>query len=144
MRVFVTGATEADPLDWRSIPGAVQMPAAITYVDKTVPLEAPEGIVLRYGSFYGPGASDVFLDMPRKRQLPVIGGGTGIWSFIEVTDAAAATLAAVNCGAPGSTTSWTVTRRDGRRRKVRGIPAAPQGPGKRSGGPPAGQTTQHR
>ena len=93
--------TEADPLDWRPIRVAAQGPAAITYVDKTVPLEAPEGIVLRYGSFYGPGASDVLLDMVRKRQVPVIGGGTGVWSFIEITDAAAATLAAVGRGAPG-------------------------------------------
>ena len=66
-----------------------------------MPLEAPEGIVLRYGSFYGPGASQILLDLLRKRQLPVIGGGTGIWSFIEVTDAAAATVAAVDRGAPG-------------------------------------------
>jgi 2-alkyl-3-oxoalkanoate reductase len=93
--------TEADPLDWRSIPGAVQMPAAITYVDKTVPLEAPEGIVLRYGGLYGPGASDPLVEMVRKRRVPVIGGGTGIWSFVEVTDAAAATLAAIDHGAPG-------------------------------------------
>ena len=47
------------------------------------------------------GASDVLLDMVRKRQIPVIGGGTGIWSFIEISDAAAATLAAVERGAPG-------------------------------------------
>jgi nucleoside-diphosphate-sugar epimerase len=60
----------------------------------------PEGIVLRYGAFYGPGASDVLVAMVRKRQVPVIGGGTGIWSFIEITDAAA-TLAAVGRGAPG-------------------------------------------
>ena len=77
------------------------MPAAITYVDKTVPLEVPEGIVLRYGTFYGPGASDFLLEMLRKRQLPVVGGGGGVWSFIEVTDAAAATIAAVGHGAPG-------------------------------------------
>ena len=57
--------------------------------------------MLRYGTFYGPGASDVLLEMLRKRQLPVIGGGAGVWSFIEVTDAAAATLAAVERGAPG-------------------------------------------
>ena len=93
--------TEEDPPDWRPIRSAVQMPAAIAYVDKTVPLEAPEGIVLRYGSFYGPGASDFLLDMVRTRQLPVIGGGTGVWSFIEITDAAAATIAAVGHGAPG-------------------------------------------
>jgi len=93
--------TEEDPLDWRPIPSAVQGPAAIRHVEETVPLEAPEGIVLRYGTFYGPGASDLLLEAVRKRQLPVIGGGTGIWSFIEITDAAAATLAAVGHGAPG-------------------------------------------
>jgi 2-alkyl-3-oxoalkanoate reductase len=70
-------------------------------VDTTVPAQAAEGIVLRYGGFYGPGASDVLLEMVRKRQVPVIGGGTGVWSFIEITDAAAATLAAVERGAPG-------------------------------------------
>ncbi len=48
-------------------------------MDKTGPLEAPEGIVLRYGTFYGLGASDVLLEMLRKRQLPVVGGGTGVW-----------------------------------------------------------------
>jgi 2-alkyl-3-oxoalkanoate reductase len=93
--------TEEDPPDWRPIRSAVQGPAAITYVEKTVPLAAREGIVLRYGGFYGPGASDPLLDAVRKRQMPVIGGGTGIWSFIEITDAAAATLAAVDRGAPG-------------------------------------------
>jgi 2-alkyl-3-oxoalkanoate reductase len=93
--------TEQDPLDWRPNRLAVQMPAAIAYVDRTVPLEAPEGIVLRYGTFYGPGASDYLVEMLRKRQLPVVGGGTGIWSFIEITDAAAATIAAVGRGAPG-------------------------------------------
>ena len=93
--------TEEDPLGWRPIRSAARMVAAIKHVDKTVPLEVPEGIVLRYGSFYGPGASDVLLEMLRKRQLPVVGGGTGIWSFIEITDAAAATIAAVDRGAPG-------------------------------------------
>jgi 2-alkyl-3-oxoalkanoate reductase len=93
--------TEADPSDLRPIRSAMQGPAAITYVEKTVPREAPEGIVLRYGSLYGPGASDFLLDMLRKRQVPMIGGGTGVWSFIEVTDAAAATVAAAGQGAPG-------------------------------------------
>jgi nucleoside-diphosphate-sugar epimerase len=93
--------TEEDPLDSRPLPSATRSLAAIKYVDKTVPLEAPEGIVLRYGAFYGPGASEVLVDAVRKRQVPVIGGGTGIWSFIEITDAAAATLAALDRGAPG-------------------------------------------
>ena len=93
--------TEEDPPDWRPIRSFVQAPAAIRHVEEAVPSEAPEGIVLRYGAFYGPGASDVLLDAVRKRQVPVIGGGAGVWSFIEITDAAAATLAAVGHGAPG-------------------------------------------
>jgi len=93
--------TEEDPLDTRPVPSATQAMTAIKYVEKTVPLEAPEGVVLRYGSFYGPGTGDFLLNAVRKRQLPLIGGGTGIWSFIEITDAAAATLAAVEQGAPG-------------------------------------------
>ena len=93
--------TEEDPLDSRPVPSAARAMAAIRYVDETVPLTAPEGIVLRYGTFYGPGASDSLLDAVGKRQIPVVGGGTGVWSFIETTDAAAATLAAVEHGAPG-------------------------------------------
>jgi nucleoside-diphosphate-sugar epimerase len=93
--------SEEDPLDSRPVPSAARTVAAMKHVDRTVPLMAPEGIVLRYGTFYGPGASEFLLDAVRKRQMPVIGGGTGIWSFIEITDAAAATLAAVDRGAPG-------------------------------------------
>jgi nucleoside-diphosphate-sugar epimerase len=93
--------TEEDPPDWRSIRSFVQAPAAIRHVEEAVPSAVPEGIVLRYGAFYGPGASDVLLEMLRKRQVPVVGGGTGVWSFVEITDAAAATLAAVDRGAPG-------------------------------------------
>jgi nucleoside-diphosphate-sugar epimerase len=92
---------EDDPLDPRVPSSAAQTLAAIKYVEQTVPQAAPEGIVLRYGSFYGPGASQVLLDMLRKRQVPVVAGGTGIWSFIEITDAAAATVAAVDRGDPG-------------------------------------------
>jgi 2-alkyl-3-oxoalkanoate reductase len=93
--------TEDDPPDWRPIRSAMQGPAAIAHVEKTVPAQALEGLVLRYGGFYGPGASDVLVEVVRKRQVPVIGGGTGVWSFIEITDAAAATVAAVEAGAPG-------------------------------------------
>jgi nucleoside-diphosphate-sugar epimerase len=93
--------TEEDPLDSRPVPSAARTLAAIKHVEETVPLAVPEGIVLRYGGFYGPGASEILLDAVRKRQVPVIGGGTGISSFIEITDAAAATVAAVEFGAPG-------------------------------------------
>ena len=64
-----------------------------------------EGIVLRYGLFYGPGTSvaldGAIVDLVRGRKWPVIGNGAGVWSFIHVDDAAAATLAAVSNGAPG-------------------------------------------
>jgi nucleoside-diphosphate-sugar epimerase len=64
-----------------------------------------EGTVLRYASFYGPDTGlDVngeITNLVRKRGLPVIGKGTGIWSFIHVDDAAAATVAAMERGATG-------------------------------------------
>jgi nucleoside-diphosphate-sugar epimerase len=94
--------SEDDPLDSRPIRSAARTMAAMRYVDETVRHVAPEGIVLRYGTFYGPGASDPIVDAVRKRQLPLIGGGTGVWSFIETADAAAATLAAVERGEPGA------------------------------------------
>jgi 2-alkyl-3-oxoalkanoate reductase len=93
--------TEADPLDPDPFPATRQSMAAIRHVEETVPGAVPEGLVLRYGSFYGPGASESMLDVVRKRRMPVVGGGTGVWSFTEVADAAAATAAAVTRGAPG-------------------------------------------
>jgi nucleoside-diphosphate-sugar epimerase len=93
--------SEDDPRDTDPIPAAARTVAAITYVDETVPRVAPEGIVLRYGSFYGPSAGPALIDAVRKRQLPIVGGGAGIWSFIDTSDAAAATLAAVERGDPG-------------------------------------------
>src|SRR5207249_1280206 len=61
--------------------------------------EAPlDGVVLRYGAFYGPGASDELVEFIRKRKLPVIGNGAGIWSFIHIADAAAAAVAALEHG----------------------------------------------
>ena len=93
--------TEDDPLDQDPAPSAEQTLAAIQHVERVVPEQAAEGLVLRYGTFYGPGASGAMVDAVRGRRLPVVGGGTGIWSFIEVTDAAAATVAAVERGAPG-------------------------------------------
>lgn len=93
--------TEDDPINPDPPASARQTLAAIRYVDETVPKQAPEGIVLRYGLFYGHGASNGTLSAIRAGKFPVIGGGTGIWSFCEITDGAAATAAAVTRGAPG-------------------------------------------
>jgi nucleoside-diphosphate-sugar epimerase len=64
-----------------------------------------EGIVLRYGWFYGPGTSlspgSEQLEMVRKRKFPVVGDGGAVWSFIHIADAAEATLAAVEHGSRG-------------------------------------------
>jgi nucleoside-diphosphate-sugar epimerase len=93
--------TEEDPLDPHPLAATTESLAAIKHLEEAVPAEVPEGLVLRYGILYGHGASDLMLEAVRKRQMPVIGGGTGIWSFTEVTDAAAAAVAAVAKGAPG-------------------------------------------
>ncbi len=62
-------------------------------------------MVLRYGFFYGPGSSYApdghLAGEVRKRRLPVVGKGSGVFSFIHVDDAAAATVAAMERGAPG-------------------------------------------
>jgi nucleoside-diphosphate-sugar epimerase len=73
--------------------------------DATLNTPGIEGLVLRYGFFYGPGtyysptgstAADV-----RKRRYPIIGKGTGVFSYVHVDDAASATLAAVERGSRG-------------------------------------------
>lgn len=92
---------EADPLDPHPLNGTIASLAAIRHVEQAVPSAVPEGLVLRYGGFYGPGASQAMLDQIRARKIPVVGGGAGVWSFVEITDAAAATVAAVETGAPG-------------------------------------------
>jgi nucleoside-diphosphate-sugar epimerase len=81
---------------------------AIRYLEETV-TEARwlEGVVLRYGPFYGPGTSlsadpaAAHTAAVRKRRFPVVGDGGGIWSFIHVDDAAAATAVAIERGRRG-------------------------------------------
>jgi nucleoside-diphosphate-sugar epimerase len=93
--------TEDDPLDPNPAKAQTESLAAIRFLEHAV-LEAPlEGIVLRYGSFYGPGASESLVELIRKRQLPIVGGGGGVWSWIHLDDAAAATAAALERGRRG-------------------------------------------
>ncbi|MGH3011404.1 MAG: NAD-dependent epimerase/dehydratase family protein [Gaiellaceae bacterium] len=79
---------------------------AIRYVESTVPAaEGIEGLALRYGFFYGPNtgfaADGALADLVRAGQWPIIGDGGGVWSFVHLDDAATATLAAIERGAPG-------------------------------------------
>jgi nucleoside-diphosphate-sugar epimerase len=94
--------SEQDPLDPSPPAGQRESLAAIRHLEQVVPAAAGlDGLVLRYGSLYGYGASDEFFDLARKRRVPVIGDGAAIWSFLHVADAATATAAAVEHGGPG-------------------------------------------
>lgn len=98
--------TENDPLDPHPAKNSERSLAAIRHVESTVAgADDLAGVVLRYGTFYGPGTDlgpgGAMLEMVRKRQLPVVGGGAGVFSFTHVADAASATVAAVDRGAPG-------------------------------------------
>jgi nucleoside-diphosphate-sugar epimerase len=81
---------------------------AIRYLEDTVAgRDGADGVVLRYGAFYGPGTGisadpDALLTKQiLKRRFPIIGDGGGIWSFVHIDDAASATVTAVDQGAPG-------------------------------------------
>ncbi|MGH9233617.1 MAG: NAD-dependent epimerase/dehydratase family protein [Acidimicrobiales bacterium] len=99
---------EDAPLDDDPPPAVRHVLAAIRHLEAAVTgAQWTAGLVLRYGWFYGPGTS-IALDPPgsqieliRKRQFPIVGGGTGVWSFVHVEDAATATVAAVEGGPAG-------------------------------------------
>jgi nucleoside-diphosphate-sugar epimerase len=93
--------TEEDPLDPHPVASMAEGLRAIQHLERVVPAGVPEGLVLRYGILYGPSTSEELIEATRKRQLPIIGGGTGIWSFTHVSDAASAAAAAAEDGPPG-------------------------------------------
>ncbi len=98
--------TETDPLDTNPIAGTRETLAAIRHVEAAMTgTTRIEGIALRYAYFYGPGNAlgpdGPIVKMIRARQLPVVGGGTGVWSFLHVHDAASATVAAIESSATG-------------------------------------------
>ena len=139
--------TEDDPLDPDPPAELRRTLDAIRHLEAAVlSAEGIEGVVLRYGGFYGPGTSagagGVMLDDLRRRRFPIVGAGSGVWSFVHIDDAATATVAARRAGRPGHL--------PGRRRRPgaglgvaagagrgRRGPAAPAGPG--VAGPPAGR-----
>jgi nucleoside-diphosphate-sugar epimerase len=98
--------TEEDPLDPHPLPSMAKTLAAIRYLEKTLAdAKDVEGVALRYGGFYGYGTSlgegGEHVKLFTKRRFPIIGDGAGIWSFTHIDDAAAATVAALDHGAPG-------------------------------------------
>ncbi len=98
--------SEEDPFDPAPAREMRESLAAIRHLEETVAgAEWTIGIALRYGGFYGPGTSldsgGEQLEMVRKRRIPVIGNGAGVWSFVHIADAAEATVAALQRGNRG-------------------------------------------
>jgi len=95
--------TEDDPLDPHPAKPMREALDAIRYLERTV--TGAGGVVLRYGGFYGPGTSlapgGEHVELLRERKFPIVGDGTGVWSFVHIEDAADATGAAVERGPAG-------------------------------------------
>jgi 2-alkyl-3-oxoalkanoate reductase len=89
--------TEDDPLVSTPPKAARETHAAMNHLDKAVTESG--GIALRYGGFYG-APNDGLIEPVRKRQFPIVGDGGGVWSFIHLDDAAAATVLALDHDGP--------------------------------------------
>jgi nucleoside-diphosphate-sugar epimerase len=100
--------TEQDPVD-ANPPNEVRTTLeAIVHLERAVTGATwTEGVVLRYGGFYGPGTNVSFgpegtmVEAVRKRKLPLVGDAGGVWSFIHIEDAAEATVRAIEGGGRG-------------------------------------------
>ena len=98
--------SEDEPLDPNPPEAMRRTLDAIRYLESTV-VEAHgiEGLALRYGGFYGPETSIAeggeHWKAVQRRRVPIVGSGAGVWSFVHIDDAAAATMAALERGRPG-------------------------------------------
>jgi nucleoside-diphosphate-sugar epimerase len=98
--------TEADPLDPNPPATFRKSLAAIRYLENAIrAAEDVQAVALRYGILYGPGTGIAkggpIAKLVRRRHLPIVGDGAGVWSFIHIKDVAHATEAAMSRGAPG-------------------------------------------
>jgi nucleoside-diphosphate-sugar epimerase len=96
--------TEEDPFDPSPPANQTRSLEAIRYLEDKV--AAAGGLALRYANLYGPGTGFALngdlATLVRRRRLPIIGDGAGVWAFIHIDDAATATIAAIGRGAPGA------------------------------------------
>jgi nucleoside-diphosphate-sugar epimerase len=91
--------SEEDPLDLEQGTAAETVMRAVRYLEQAV--AGAGGVAVRYGSLYGPGATDDQLELLRKRQFPLVGSGSGYTSWVHLEDAASATVLAVEQKAKG-------------------------------------------
>jgi nucleoside-diphosphate-sugar epimerase len=97
---------EEEPFDPTPPSSMSESLGAIRHLEEAVlGAEWTTGVVLRYGGFYGPGTSlapdGENIEMIRARKFPIIGDGAGVWSFVQIEDAADATVAALRHGERG-------------------------------------------
>ncbi|HET9188571.1 MAG TPA: NAD(P)-dependent oxidoreductase [Acidothermaceae bacterium] len=90
--------SETDPLDPHPPAQQRESLAAIKHLEEATVSAPLTGVVLRYGMFYGPGAFDEMVSAVRKRMVPVVGDGGGVWSMLHIDDAASAVVAALDSG----------------------------------------------
>ena len=90
--------SEDDPLDAQPLPEMRETLEAIEHLEGRV--QDAGGVVLRYGGLYG-APDDAQVELVRRRRFPLVGDGGGVWSFVHLDDAAAATVLAVEQGEPG-------------------------------------------
>ncbi|PZF85339.1 NAD-dependent epimerase/dehydratase family protein [Jiangella anatolica] len=96
--------TEEDPFVANPESACRETLRGIQHVERvTTGTPGIDGLALRYANFYGRGTgmTGAIADLLRRRKLPIVGGGTAVWSVIHIDDAAGATLAAIEGGAPG-------------------------------------------
>lgn len=98
-------ADEDTPLAFNASPAVAEGAREASELERRLLMTSLEGLVLRYGFFYGPGTwfnpdGDVATQVQQK-QFPIVGNGEGVWSWLHVHDAALATVAAVERGSPG-------------------------------------------
>ena len=91
--------TEEDGLEAAQGTKMAKGTKAVNHLEEVVAGAA--GAVLRYGALYGPGATDDQVKLVRKRMFPLVGGGTGYFSWVHTKDAATATVLAVERRAAG-------------------------------------------
>ena len=102
--------SEDDPLEPNPPAHQRKSLEAIRYLERAVVAAAPVGLVLRYGSLYGPGTSmaNEYAQLIRERKLPLVGDGAGIWSFVHADDAAPRRFSPSREATEASTT-WSTT-----------------------------------